>query len=276
MRGEMSERVAIMTGGASGIGKALARELGERGCHVVVADIDTATLEPTVQEFRGAGFSVEGAHLDVSDFAAVQRLVNATKTSHGRIDYMFNNAGINVFAELRDTTLEDWTRLIDVNLKGVVNGVHTVLPIMREQGFGHIVNTASLAGLMPTPVEAAYSATKHAVVALSMALRVEVAEFGVDVSVICPGVIETPLIDNGTYRNYDGRDVFNRMEKRLKPMQPQVAAKKMMRGVDKNHPFIVVTGFAQVAWRLYRANPVRALGLTKLMLDDIRKSRTAH
>ena len=268
-----AERVAIITGGASGIGKAVGRELAERGCHLVLADIDEATLDASLAEFRDAGLSVEGTPLDVADAAAVERLVDATKTSRSRIDYMFNNAGINVFAELKDTTLEDWNRLIDVNLRGVVHGVHAVAPIMREQGFGHIVNTASLAGIVPTPLEGAYSATKHAVVALSISLRVEIEESGVNVSVVCPGVIETPLIETSVYRNYDGQDVFARMSKRLKPMPVEVCAKKIVRGMDKNDAFIVITGFAHTAWRTYRLNPNSSVWLGKLMLEDVRKSR---
>ena len=117
---------------------------------------------------------------------AVQALVDGAFRDLGRVDYLFNNAGVNLCAELRDTTLEDWDLLIDMNLRGVIHGVHAAYPIMREQGFGHIVNIASAAGLIPAAAEGAYAATKHAVVGLSSSLRIEAESFGVKVSVVCP------------------------------------------------------------------------------------------
>ena len=125
--------------------------------------------------------------VDVTDAVAVQRLVDGTVAREGRLDLLFNNAGIAVFADARDTSLEDWNRLIDVNLRGVVHGVAAAYPLMVRQGSGHIVNTASAAGLLPSPANIAYAATKHAVVGLSLTLRAEAVHHGVGVSVICPG-----------------------------------------------------------------------------------------
>lgn len=273
MNGQFDGQVAIVTGGASGIGKAVGTRLAELGCRTVLTDNDEFTLEKTVAELSAKDLPVDGVTLDVRDATAVQRVVDDVKKSHGRLDYMFNNAGVNVFAELIDTSLEDWNWLIDVNLKGVIHGVHAALPIMREQGFGHIINTASLAGISPTPVEGAYSATKHAVVALSLAARIENEDQGVKVSVVCPGVIETPMIDNSKYIKFDGADVFTRMQKRIKVMPVEEAARVIIKGVQKNLPFIIVTGFAHAVWRTYRLAPSSALKLGKLMLADVRKSR---
>ena len=141
--------------------------------------------------------------VDVRDASQVQALVEGAHRELGRIDYLFNNAGVNVCAELRDTTLEDWNLLIDVNLRGVVHGVHAAYPIMREQGFGHIINMASAAGLIPAAAEGAYGATKHAVVGLSSTLRIEAASFGVKVSVVCPGLVDTPILDSTKYVKLD-------------------------------------------------------------------------
>ena len=184
---DLAGKVAIITGGAGGIGKALAEEMAERGCYLVLADINTELLEKTAAELRATGAQLDVKTVDVRDAVQVQALVDGAFIELGRIDYFFNNAGVNLCAELRDTTLDDWNLLIDVNLRGVVHGVHAAYPIMCKQGFGHIVNTASAAGLVPAAAEGAYAATKHAVVGLSMALRVEAEAFGVKVSVVCPG-----------------------------------------------------------------------------------------
>nr|BFE81638.1 hypothetical protein GCM10020093_042390 [Planobispora longispora] len=139
-------RTAIVTGGASGIGRAVCRELSRRGMHVVAADIDEAGAERTAKEFGCAS-----AGLDVTDARAVRDLVRRVKDERGRLDFMFNNAGIAVGGTTDELTLDHWNRTIDVNLRGVVHGVHAAYPIMLEQGRGHIVNTASLAGLTPAP-----------------------------------------------------------------------------------------------------------------------------
>ena len=248
-----SGKVAIITGGASGIGKAIAQELAEHGCYLVLADVNRETMDETVAELKGSGANVDGQIVDVRDAAQVKALVEGTYKELGRIDYMFNNAGINVCAELRDTTLDHWNALIDVNLKGVVYGVDAVYPIMREQGFGHIVNTASMAGLVPSPSEGAYSATKHAVVGLSGALRIEAETFGIKVSVICPGVIETPMMVTSDFVNVEGEEILKELIE--KPMPVRKAAKVMVRGVRRNSAFIVVTESAHVIWRMYRMAP---------------------
>ena len=266
-----SGKVAIITGGASGIGKAIAQELAEHGCYLVLADVNRETMDETVAELKGSGANVDGQIVDVRDAAQVKALVEGTYKELGRIDYMFNNAGINVCAELRDTTLDHWNALIDVNLKGVVYGVDAVYPIMREQGFGHIVNTASMAGLVPSPSEGAYSATKHAVVGLSGALRIEAETFGIKVSVICPGVIETPMMVTSDFVNVEGEEILKELIE--KPMPVRKAAKVMVRGVRRNSAFIVVTESAHVIWRMYRMAPSSALALGKFIIDKFRKVR---
>ena len=131
------------------------------------------------------------------DAVAVQALVDEVAVRHGRLDFMFNNAGIVIGGRTDEMSREHWDRVIDVNLKGVVNGVVAAYPLMVSQGHGHIVNTASTAGLAPAVLVAAYSASKHAVVGLTGALRPEAARFGVRVSVMCPGAVDTPILDAG-------------------------------------------------------------------------------
>jgi NAD(P)-dependent dehydrogenase (short-subunit alcohol dehydrogenase family) len=135
--------------------------------------------------------------LDVTDADAVAALVERTAQDHGHLDLLFNNAGVAVTGPVSELTLAHWNRVIDINLRGVVHGVVAAYPIMIRQGRGHIVNTSSLAGLLPSPMLTPYGMTKHGVVGLSESLRMEAAAHGVRVSVVCPGVIDTPLLDKG-------------------------------------------------------------------------------
>jgi NAD(P)-dependent dehydrogenase (short-subunit alcohol dehydrogenase family) len=271
MAKDWTGKVAIVTGGAGGLGRALAEEMASRGCHVVIADVDAELLDEAVSEMRRSGARLDARTLDVSDAAQVGDLVEGTHRELGRLDYLFNNAGINLCAELRDTTLEDWNRLIDVNLRGVVHGVHAAYPIMRAQGFGHIVNTASAAGLVPAAAEGAYSATKHAVVGLSSALRIEAEAFGVQVSVVCPGLIDTPILRSTKYVKLDPSALIAVTPE--KPMDPRKAARVILRGVERGDFFVVVTATAHAIWRIHRYAPNASIRLGRLAIEKFRGMR---
>ncbi|MEM7437910.1 MAG: SDR family oxidoreductase [Myxococcota bacterium] len=268
MTQSLSGKVAIITGGARGIGRGLAEVAGEKGCSLILADINGPLLESTVEELRAAGIHVEGQTVDVRDAAAVRDLVQGAHRKLGRIDYLFNNAGINVFAELLDTSLEDWNELIDVNLRGVIHGVHFAYPIMREQGFGHIVNTASVAGIAPTPAEGAYAATKHAVVGLSTTLRMEAAAHGVKVSVVCPGAVDTPILSTSKHVKFDANAILELSPE--KPMPPRRAAERILRNVERGRFFIVISKTANAFWRVYRYAPEGSLSVGRLVMKKIR------
>ncbi len=271
MGNDLAGKIAIITGGAGGIGKALAQEMAERGCRLVLADVNAELLEKTATELRAAGAQLEAKTVDVRDAAQVQELVEGAFHDLGRIDYIFNNAGVNLCAELRDTTLEDWNLLIDVNLRGVVHGVHAAYPIMCKQGFGHIVNTASAAGLVPAAAEGAYAATKHAVVGLSLALQIEAAAFGVKVSVVCPGLVDTPILDSTKYVKFDP-DVIKNVAPE-KPIPPRKAARRVLRGVERNQFYIVITTTAHVLWRLHRYMPGTSLRIGQIAVRMFRDKR---
>ncbi|MEQ8659449.1 MAG: SDR family oxidoreductase, partial [Gammaproteobacteria bacterium] len=162
--------VAIITGGAAGIGLALGSALAARGATVVLADIDGAAAQAAATRL---GARVSAATLDVTDAAAVAALVADTVRAHGRVDLMVNNAGIAISGEARDIEIAHWRRVVEVNLMGVIHGCDAAYKQMVAQGHGHIVNIASLAGLVPFPTNASYCATKHAVVGLSQSLRAE-------------------------------------------------------------------------------------------------------
>jgi len=271
MAKDYSGKVAIITGAAGGLGKALAEEMAARGCHVVLADINARLLEETAAVIQSAGGLLESRTVDVRDAAQVGQLIEGAYRDHGRIDYLFNNAGINLCAELRDTTLEDWDQLIDVNIRGVVHGVHAAYPLMREQGFGHIVNIASAAGLVPAAAEGAYSATKHAVVGLSSALRIEAEAFGVRVSVVCPGLIDTPILKSTKYVNLDANALVAVTPE--KPMDPARAARVILRGVDRGDFVVVVTATAHAIWRIHRLAPNASIRLGRLAIQKFRAMR---
>jgi NAD(P)-dependent dehydrogenase (short-subunit alcohol dehydrogenase family) len=191
-------RIAIITGAASGIGQALASALVARGDTVVVADIDGDGAERAAGELaRGGPGAARPTVVDVRDAGAVQALVDQTRGQYGRLDVMVNNAGVAVGGEASELLLAHWDRVIDVNLRGVVHGVQAAYPVMIGQRSGHIVNTASLAGLLPSPGLTPYAMTKHAVVGLSLSLRAEAAGYGVRVTAVCPGVVDTPILDRG-------------------------------------------------------------------------------
>lgn len=249
---------AIVTGGASGIGKALAEELARRGCEVVLADLQIEKAQEVAAQIQTSGGRAKAVKVDVTDFPAMERLVRETVESRGRLDYIFNNAGIAIGGTANHYSIGDWNKIIDINLRGVVNGIQAAYFIMIEQGFGHIVNTASMAGLMPNPVNVAYAATKHAVVGLSLSLRVEAAQMGIRVSVICPGVIRTPILEGGKYgkilMNIPAEKLRNMWEE-LKPMSPDILAKKVLNAIAKNKAIIIAPSWWKLLWWLNRLSP---------------------
>jgi NAD(P)-dependent dehydrogenase (short-subunit alcohol dehydrogenase family) len=193
-------RVAVVTGAASGIGRALATVFANAGSSVVLGDIDGAEAEAVAAGIRAAGGSAEAVAVDVSRSASVDDLAARTIARFGRVDVLCNNAGVSTFNLIQDQTLEDWRWVFDVNLWGVVHGVHSFLPILRSQGTpAHIVNTASIAGLLSgIPFIGPYSATKVAVVSISETLSQElkIAQLPIGVSVLCPSSVDTRVMES--------------------------------------------------------------------------------
>ena len=157
---QIEGRVVLVTGGAAGIGRALCEQLAAQGASVIVADINADVAQTVAAAIRQAGGHAESAHVDVSHAEEVDKLVNRAATTHGRLDCMVNNAAISVVGELRDGNVDDFRRVVDVNLFGVVHGTMAAYRVMVQQGFGHILNVSSVTGLMPTPLLSAYSTTK--------------------------------------------------------------------------------------------------------------------
>jgi NAD(P)-dependent dehydrogenase (short-subunit alcohol dehydrogenase family) len=256
-------KTAIVTGGASGIGRALATELVVRGATVLVADLDGAGAAVVAEGLRhdvtGLGRAIPVA-LDVTDAAEVAACVATFEDEHGDVDFMFNNAGIGIGGEVKDLTVAHWQRALDVNVMSVVHGVSAVYPGMVRRRGGHIVNTASLGGLIPDPLLAPYGMTKHAVVGLSVSLRSEAANYGVRVSVVCPGTIDTPLLDQGDPVDLAPVPSMPDMRAMLsdlagKPYPPLDLARYVLDQVALDRPIIVAPKRARALWLAYRAMP---------------------
>ena len=269
---------AIVTGGASGIGRALAEELSRRGSEVVLADLQIELAEEVANGINTSENKAKAVEIDVTNFPALEELVQETLKRTGRIDYFFNNAGIGINGTVDHYGIEDWNYIVDVNLRSVINGVQAVYSVMISQGFGHIVNTASVAGLMPTPGMVSYSATKHGVVGLSKSLRVEAANFGIRVSVFCPGFIRTAIFEGGGKYGKVLIDWSPEQQKRLmeivekyKPMDPNIFAKKALKSVAKNKAIIVVPSWWKVFWWINRLSPTIGMLLAQKRLQDMQK-----
>lgn len=186
----------VITGAASGIGKGLALELAKRQAKIIATDIQGDAVRETA---KACGGQAEAIVLDVCDARAVTECCEDIARRHGRLDFMFNNAGIGIYGEAYEIPLESWNRIIDINIRGVIHGIHAAYPIMVKQRSGHIINTASLAGLGAVPLFTPYAMTKHAVVGLTKSLRLEAELYGVRVSALCPSAIDTPLLDRTEY-----------------------------------------------------------------------------
>ncbi len=194
-----SGSVVIITGGASGIGLSLGQTMAMLECKVYLIDRQKEVVEEEAKRLRDKGFKVRSFDLDVRDRDAFINIIKRVHEEEGRIDYFFNNAGIGAGWDVKEDKPEDWDYIIDVNIRGVSNGIHAAYPLMVKQGFGHIINTASMAGLVPSSLTVSYAMTKHAVVGLTVSLHGQAAIHGVRVSALCPGFVETPILEGGVY-----------------------------------------------------------------------------
>lgn len=198
---ELSGKTAFVTGGASGIGLALGRAFAGAGMKVMLADVEADALNAAVKSLHKIGPEVRGIDCDVADAASVARAAQATFDAFGNVHVVCNNAGVAAGGGIEDISLDSWRWVLDVNLMGVVHGIRAFLPHMRAHGEGgHIVNTASMAGMQSGLGFSPYTASKFAVVGMSEGLAPQLAPFGIGVSVLCPGFVRTRIGESGRNR----------------------------------------------------------------------------
>ncbi|MFP6837406.1 MAG: SDR family NAD(P)-dependent oxidoreductase [Pseudomonadales bacterium] len=198
---DVTGKVAFITGGASGMGLAMARSFSAAGMKVVIADIEDTALAAVAEEFAATNADVLTLKVDVTDRAAMEQAAQATEEAFGKVHVLCNNAGVAVGGSIVDMTYEDWDWVMKVNLDGVINGLQTFVNRIRAHGEGgHIINTASIAGHMAIPALSVYNTTKFAVVGMSEAIRQDLAAHNIGVSVLCPGIVNTGIFDSGRNR----------------------------------------------------------------------------
>lgn len=263
------DRVCVVTGAASGIGLALSTALARLGARVVLTDRD-GEVHGRAAELASAGHSASSVLLDVTDRDSFARVVAEVIERQRRLDFLFNNAGVGVGGEARDLGAEEWDRVIAVNLGGVIHGVQAAYPAMLRQRSGHIVNVASVAGLVPFPGEISYTASKWAVVGLTLTLRTEAAALGVRVTLVCPGKVETPIYRTSRILGFDRDAVLALWPEGVTPAE---CAAEILEGVARDRAVIVVTRTARALWWLQRASPGAALWLGERYLARLRRHR---
>jgi NAD(P)-dependent dehydrogenase (short-subunit alcohol dehydrogenase family) len=245
-------RTALVTGAASGIGRATALAFARLGADLVICDIDEAKLEEAAAELRKLGREVFSETLDVADATQMERFAEAV---HGRVeavDILMNNAGVAIGGPFLATSLEDWDWILGINLKGVVHGCHYFIPRMVQRGRGgHVVNVSSAAGYSAASVLAAYNATKFAVLGLSEALWDELQPRGISVTAVCPGIIDTPITRNA--RLVGEMDASERREEmvgryRRRGYSPERVAANIVKAMQRDR---LVAPISPEAWALY-------------------------
>ncbi|OLP01545.1 short-chain dehydrogenase [Mycolicibacterium porcinum] len=262
---------AIVTGAGSGIGAALCRALAAAGAEVLCTDIDDAAAARTA-----TGVGARSARLDVTDPAAVQSAVGSVVERAGRLDLMFNNAGIVWGGNTELLTLNQWNAIIDVNVRGVVHGVAAAYPQMIRQGHGHIINTASMAGLAAAGQLTSYVMTKHAVVGMSLALRSEAAAHGVGVLAVCPAAVETPILDKGAVGGFVGRDYFLQGQGVKTAYDADRLAADTLRAIERNKAILVKPRRAHASWLFARLAPGLMQRLSMRFVAAQRASQATH
>ena len=265
-----SGKVVVITGGAKGLGRGLTEALARAGAKVVVGDIDLAAAETLCSGLSGEGLTSSAVHVDVTDAASVERLVAAAVASHGRIDYMINNAGIAAGGEFEHVPAETMRRVVEIDLLGAAYGTLSAYRQMLRQGGGHIVNVASMLALFPNPLSAAYVAAKHGLGGLTRSVMAEGAAHGIRCTTVCPGYIATNLFEAGSFAGSMKKDhVVERIPFRLIDVDTAVA--RTLSAVAARRPIAVFPFYARVLWWIERLSPRLMDAALRAMMSQQRR-----
>lgn len=268
MSAGFSGKTAIVTGAASGIGAEIARQLAAAGAHVLATDVARTAVEELVVDIKRAGGHASAMVVNVADRDDLQRAVDRVVEEHDRLDYMFNNAGVGIFGDVDQVSLDEADTIVDVNLRGVMYGVGIAYRQMVRQGHGHIVSTASAGGLVPVPLQAHYCATKHAVVGLHKTLAVEAAGTGVSTTVFCPAWVESSMFDtstlHGAMAGADPRTIVP-----FPPLATDVAVRRLLSGVLRKRRYVVTPIYGRIGWWLERLSPTLSHHLHRLAAIEV-------
>lgn len=248
---QFAGKIAVVTGAASGIGYALCQALSLRGAKVYAADVNLQGLTQLADSLQGR---LTTCLLDVTDEQAVHALLSRVVDECGQLDLLFNNAGIVVGGDFEHMDGAAWKKIIDINLWGVIYGCQHGYALMLKQGQGHIINTASTAGLTPVAKSTAYAATKHAVVGLSTSLREEARAHGLKVSVVIPGLVDTNIFATATnLADHDYDAAIHQVP--INKITPQQAAQAILHGVERNRQYIIFPAYNRLIVAMNRWFP---------------------
>ena len=253
----VADKRVLVTGAASGIGRATAIAAGRRGARLVLTDINDAPLQSAAAEIRASGGTVEHAEaLDISDHGAVAAMADSVHATHGTVDIAMNVAGIAVWGTVERLSHEQWRRVVDVNLMGPIHVIECFVPAMIAAGRGgHVVNVSSAAGLFGLPWHAPYSATKFGLRGLSEVLRFDLRRHDIGVSLVCPGAVDTGLVNTVEIAGVDPSSP--RLERfaarfRRHAATPEQAAQRILDGVERNRYWVYTSRDIQIAHFLQR------------------------
>ncbi len=264
---DFNNKLVLITGAGSGIGRATALKFADLGAKLIICDRNLSALEETKQLLEAKDNHAILEIADVSDWKAMQWLADRVHAQHGVLDVLINNAGVATSGDFLSTPIEDWKWVMDINLMGVVHGCKAFGAKMAERKSGHIVNLASAAGYYAAPEMAAYSASKHAVMGLSESLRIELAEFNIGVSAICPGVINTNIVKtmraHGAAEQSQDKlvDIY-----RKRNYGPELVAEAIVAAITHNRGVVPVS---PEAWALYASKR-----FTPVLLDAVQRSKS--